>query len=82
MADIPVGSGRVALVDDEDWWVVRQLRWRVCRAGYARRSVRDEAGVRSEYLHRVVADRMGLAGRVRIRNGDRLDCRRSNLSAV
>lgn len=79
MATITLGAGVSALVDDEDEDLAG-LRWHRTAKGYARRSYRDEDGVvRAEYLQQAVAARIGLAGRVRFVDGDRLNCRRHNL---
>lgn len=71
-----------AEVDEEDYERASAMRWSLAGRGYARAGVRDEDGrFHSVYLHRLVlGDPVGL--QVDHRNGDKLDCRRSNLRAV
>lgn len=78
MVLVSLGAGVTAIVDDEDAELAR-LRWNLTRTGYARRAYREGREVRAEYLQQAVAARMGLAGRVRFVDGDRLNCRRHNL---
>lgn len=66
------------MIDAADAMAVAQYNWRITRVGYAMRST--EPG-RSEFLHRFIANRMGLSASLMVdhRNGDALDCRRQNL---
>lgn len=73
-------SGRVVIVDDEDYAFLSAWSWLCSSKGYAVRYERTPVGRRQVRMHRVI---MGLArGDVRQvdhRNGDPLDNRRSNL---
>lgn len=93
MIQIPLTRGYVTVVDDEDRELAA-LRWRAMistdgRRVYAvwsrRERVNGKPKIVSRYLHRMVAERMGLAidGRhVDHRFGDTLNNRRGNLRAV
>lgn len=83
---IPLGHGLFALVDPEDYARLSGYRWSVCRKDhrylYPRRTVRlgvgRKAPCRGVFMHREIAG--ASAGQiVDHRNGDTLDCRRSNL---
>jgi hypothetical protein len=80
---IPMPRGLCAYVDPEDADLA-EIAWRPSRIGskgwYARR--KKKPGL-PQYLHKAVAERMGLTGRYvdhRDRNG--LNCRRGNLRAA
>jgi hypothetical protein len=86
--EVRLTQGRVALVDAEDRERVDELLWQFhdCKGGpYALHSYRDGVGVsapvRKIYLHRFIIDAPP-DRRVRIVNGDGLDCRRSNLRII
>lgn len=75
--EIPLTQGLVALVDSVDFDRVSQHKWFAVNGGYAQS---NSAGLpRRTWLHRFI---LGL-GREKIEvdhvNGDRLDCRKSNL---
>lgn len=79
------GSVRgVALIDDEDAERVSAHRWCLGSEGYALRGVRLSSGrMRMFALQReLVGLRHGDPRVVDFENGDRLDCRRSNLRVV
>lgn len=63
-----------AVVDDEDFARLGHLRWHLMGEGYAARDV----GRRKLYLHREVVD----GAEVDHKDGNKLDCRRSNLRSV
>jgi hypothetical protein len=79
------GQGKYALVDDEDFDRVSQLRWCIDNHGYAGRSVHrpkthpnGKRGVSRLKLHHfVLGSKPGQ--HVDHENRNRLDCRRSNL---
>lgn len=75
MIEVPLSNGSVALVDDEDAWVLGN-RW-TCSNGYAQR----RKDYRLQYMHRAIAAEMGFpaAAHVDHINGDKLDNRRANL---
>lgn len=76
---IPVGrKGLLAKVDDDVFAVVSVYRWSPCtpyKVTYAVRRWQDNGKCRSQYLHTLI---MGIKG-IDHRNGDGLDCRRSNM---
>lgn len=76
--------GRVgwALVSEEDYERAAAKYWSLAGRGYARAAGKHEDGrFRSIYLHRfVMGEPEGM--QVDHRNGDKLDCRRSNLRVV
>ncbi len=81
MIEIALTRGRIAVVDDADADLAA-LRWHAARRQrnwYATRSVAADGRQTIEYLHRVVALRVGLVGEVDHRDGDGLNCRRDNL---
>jgi len=88
MTEIPLTKGYVSLVDDEDADALLPFKWNASvRRGrvYALRGWREGNGFGHAYIHRVVAERMGLdlAGKVVDHiNGDGLDNRRCNIRAV
>lgn len=71
-------SGRVAIVDLCDWFRLCRYSWRVTKDGHAYR-VRTLAGLhrRQQLTHDVLG--LSRCQRVAFRNGNPLDCRRSNL---
>jgi hypothetical protein len=76
MKRIPLTQGKFALVDDRDYWLVRQFKWCAQKAGrswYA--SAR--AGMGHILLHRLLAGFPPF--HLDHRNGDGLDNRRRNL---
>jgi len=82
---IPIGD-RFALIDDEDSDLL-SLKWHALSRSnttYAKRNGQQTAGVRekNEYLHVVIARRIGIRGQVDHRNRLGLDCRRENLRSA
>lgn len=67
------GTGRVALVDPDDYPKVAGIRWHMSTGGYVCYSPSSK---RKVYLHRII---MPYGEEVDHANGDPLDCRRSNL---
>lgn len=81
--ELRITRGLIAVVDDEDADLA-QLNWCAHRAPthltfYAKRGWRQGGKQVSEYLHRVVAKRMGIDGSVDHKDRNGLNCRRSNL---
>lgn len=81
---IPLGRGKEALIDEDDWPLVSAYRWRPHRAQkspelwYARAIVPGTSGNVRVLLHRVVMSAPpGID--VHHKNIDGLDCRRGNL---
>ena len=81
--EIPLTQGKVAIVDDKDYDLVKDYKWRLHTGGYARTTVYGEEGVERKdiYMHRLVlsAKNGTLVDHV---NGDKLDNRRENLRAA
>lgn len=75
MIEVPLSNGSVAIVDDEDEWVLGN-RWTFSH-GYAQR----RKDYRLQYMHRAIAAEMGFPATAHVdhRNGDKLDNRRANL---
>lgn len=88
MAEIPLTKGFVSVVDDEDADALLPFKWNASvRKGrvYALRGWRVGKGFGHAYIHRVVAERMGLDIKGKVVdhiNGDGLDNRRCNIRAV
>lgn len=82
MISIPLTQGQFAIVDDVDADLA-SLKWHATKrknTSYAARSVRLPGGrKRGEYLHRVIAARIGLISLVSHKDWDGLNCRRDNL---
>lgn len=76
MTTLTLSNGAAAEISPEDTDLAER-RWHVT-AGYAARAV-WAGGRRTIYLHRVIAERMGIVGLVDHANRDRLDNRRENL---
>jgi hypothetical protein len=86
MREIPLSQGQFALVDDADFPLLSEFRWcyraeRDGKQGYAVRHVQVDGKDRLWYLHRQLMD-PAPGHEVIFLNGDRLDCRRSNLRVV
>ncbi len=80
MAQIPLGKGGYALVDDEDYERLSVRKWWRSHYGYAVSSTMRNRVKTTYWLHReVLGDPQGQD--VDHINGDRLDCRKSNLRA-
>jgi hypothetical protein len=73
--------GLYALVDDEDFDEVSKYTWNPNPKGYAIRTTRDGGQKKTIYLHRMIADLMGIGSAQQIDHidGDKLDNRRCNL---
>ncbi|MEJ5312201.1 MAG: HNH endonuclease [Anaerolineae bacterium] len=78
VAHLPVGQGRVTLVDDEDYQRFKDYPWFVAHNGYVVGYVPYRGRFTLSYLHRLVLDAPP-DWRVDHCNGDRLDNRRANL---
>ena len=87
MKTIPLTQGREAIVDDCDYEYLMQWKWRFereahRRTGYAVRSYRGDGQRHHLCMHRLVADRSGLAvdgKQIDHIDGDGLNNCRSNL---
>lgn len=78
MTHIDVGSGCIALIDDEDFHRVSPYPWRIRSDGYVQRTWMIHGGANYELLHRFITN----AGQDEIvdhENTDRWDCRKENL---
>jgi hypothetical protein len=76
MKVVPVAGGHEALVDDEDYELVAQHRWRLAKGGYARTWMPMIRGRRASVsMHRLLVP----AQVVDHVNGNGLDNRRGNL---
>jgi hypothetical protein len=74
---VPLGQGKVAVIDDEDWPLVRRYRW-WAKERHGRTYAYARIENRFSQLHRFL---LGAADGQEIdhRNGDGLDCRKENL---
>lgn len=83
MARIELTQGQTALVDDEDYEYVSQWKWHARRDGntfYAvRRPYKGGKQQKIVYMHKIVAQRLGIKGIADHINGNGVDNRRSNL---
>ena len=75
---IPLGQGRVALVDEADYHRFRHYNWFLSKTGYAVGYVPVDGRHTLTYLHRLILQ-PGEGEQVDHVNGDPLDCRRANL---
>lgn len=83
--EVPLSRGLVAIIDEEDSDLLA-FKWSATRSkhgktSYAMRSLgRDSTGVQKfTKLHRVIGERMGIAGQVDHRDRNGLNCARKNL---
>ncbi len=74
--------GKVALLSKEDVYLVEHHNWNLHNRGYARRNTQIGARFVCYLLHRAVMGDIPEGMEVDHINGDRLDCRRSNLRLV
>jgi AP2-like factor (euAP2 lineage) len=75
--EVPLSSGMVAIVDEEDYERVTQFKWSYHSLGYAFRGYGSRENYKYQYLHRfILRDPSGIVDHI---NNDRLDCRKSNL---
>ncbi len=74
MKEIPLTQGKVALVDDEDFERVNQLKWCAMWNGFKWYAI-NATGYR-KYLHQFLLPDIPLIDH---RNGNGLDCQRSNM---
>jgi hypothetical protein len=89
LALVPLTKGYFALISAADIQAVGQRHWHVRvvegSTPYASRAVRrPDGGITTESLHRFIGSQMGLSSDALVdhRNGNGLDCRRSNLRAA
>jgi hypothetical protein len=79
--EIPLTKGKVALVDD--WHYQYLMQWKWCSSpGYAERRISRAGRCSNCYMHRVVAERMGLGvseGQIDHIDGNKLNNQESNL---
>jgi hypothetical protein len=52
--EIPLGRGKVAIVDDEDYEYLIQWKWHTKNMKYASRSIHTSAGIVTALMHRVI----------------------------
>jgi hypothetical protein len=76
---IPLTATIYTLISPEDWGALGYSNWSLNRSGNNSYAMRRDTDGESIYLHKEVAERMGLRGRVAHKNGDTLDNRRENL---
>jgi RNA polymerase sigma factor (sigma-70 family) len=81
-ARLPLAGGHTAMVDGCDMPRLVHFRWRRDARGFACRTEAKGRGRSHVRLHRVVVGTVPDGHRVIPRNGDYLDCRRSNLCVV
>lgn len=75
-----LAGGAVAAVDLEDWHELKDWCWHLTSNGYAGANDRHDTARTKTRLHRVVLGlRCGDGLMVDHKNGDKLDCRKSNL---
>ncbi len=80
MKEIPIGKGKVALVDDEDYEAISAFNWYFNFNGYAVRTFCIGYPKSKHYrMHRQILGVTDPSIHVDHINGDRLDNRRSNL---
>jgi len=79
-----INHGLYALVDDQDYEAVCSYTWNPTPKGYAIRTDRTDGKKKTVYLHRMIADLMGIGSAEQIDHidGDKLDNRRCNLRAA
>lgn len=82
MKKISLTNGKVALVDDCDYEYLMQWRWQANGDKYARRIVWHQRYGEPIWMHRVIAERMGLdivGKKIDHFDGNKLNDRRDNL---
>ena len=77
--NIQLTQGRVAVIDDVDS-DLGSFKWQFNGSYAARSGPSPRRG--TVYLHKVVAERMGILERVDHMSRNKLDCRRANLRAA
>ena len=82
MKQIPLTQGRVALIDDEDFELIRQWKWRTVlfdkKHLYVMSSIKRDNKWHNILMHRLIMNAQK-GQEIDHRNGNRLDNRRSNL---
>jgi hypothetical protein len=77
---ISLTNGGYAIIDDEDYPLFADRKWRKSMGGYAVRCYRDQTGkVQYESMHRIILGLRDSKVDADHINGDRLDNQRSNL---
>lgn len=81
MSKIKLTQGKVAIVDEEDYYNLSKNKWCISDNGYAKRGTKSNKKITIHYMHRQV---MGYPkGKVIDHiNGNKLDNRKSNLRIV
>ena len=88
MPEIPLTQGQVAIVDDVDYEFLMQWKWCANNHKGTYRAMRNTSASKSaksvsHYMHRVIAERMGiLAPSIDHKDRDTMNNRRSNLRAA
>jgi hypothetical protein len=78
---IPLSHGKSAIVDESDFYILSQNRWKFNNRGYAVRLKREDGKCKTISMHRVILN--ALPGQIVDHiNGDPLDNRKSNLRIV
>lgn len=74
-------SKKFALVDDEDYPVVSRYKWHASICGGAQRRPYKSKRKECIFIHRFI---LGVDNEIKVKhkNGNRLDCRKSNLIVI
>ena len=84
MIEIKLTKGKVAIIDEADWPIVKDHTWLAVSSGgkfYARTVVRNPDGTRTYvYMHRLLLQANGPRIRAKHIDGDTLNNRRANLA--
>lgn len=78
---IPLTQGQVAIIDDEDWPIVKEYKWhtnKIADIYYAASTIRKESGKQTVlFMHRLLMGEPKML--IDHKNGDGLDNRKENL---
>jgi len=77
--EIILSNGEIAVVDEEDHEAALEYRWHKHNKGYACTMFGGRKSRQHLLLHQLVARRMGILGAPDHKDGNKLNCRRSNL---